>query len=1290
VKNPASGLDSKGQGPCVVPEKGSDDHIQETNTDGCADEQEVKSDILCIKSVNSIVCKEPKGDIQTDIIEVSSKSHSLEIKDSASETVNEIHQATNVDRNSEAVKPKNVIGNVEKGISEAVTPISSVSAGEGKISSPRSPHLPPQSILFANNIEQVDEISSSANKCVSDSLEISDSVSCTANKIDPHAKSCDITLQIADCSGDVSAGGNGDFVQKSSSGFQGFGTVETKNTNYNVISKDHVSESSLTSLFDDISDQSECSVDISVTETSVYVEPDSEHSSFGASDCVETISDTKSLGCKLVGHSSLAERSVRTGTLDSLVDSSEAPVAGTSCPLIASSESLLAGTPALPGSNSASTLAISDSLKACSDVLQPETPDSLDNNLLMKTESYTAASECMKGSSKYDLTKISDTTEESYDTLIAIDTEKILESSDHLVADSKCSPSETCSDYIQTDSKPLSDVTSNSLVEISETALTKMSDFPETSMNSSLDKITDNVLPVIYDTEGPVKSPLGTVLNSLEPSLDQSSNPKPSLVKTSKLSEELPSLPSNDCSDFAEAISKHLLPDALNTLKENSKLSSNSTEECSKSALADALHSIEQTSKHLLLDTPDSMEEIISSLSPITRSETTEENSDPSQIKISNSMEICSDQKLPESEDTEESCKLSLDVEDDVEGTWKPSLVETSSTAEESSGFLQAVSNKPLLGTKIDESSLTESVDSLEENLKTELTSDSVEETIQSTLTESLEDISQPLLTESLDSVEENSKCASAEGLDSVEELLNSSSTETSDLSMETSGSTETSNSVVKNLNSTLMESSNIVEENSKSLSIEISDSTEDSPESLDSLEEGSESVLMKSFDSVKEGHKPVSTESLDSSASDYKAAVTEGFELVGENFKNILNENLEFVAENPQCLLHVNICPSETCSKQLLYESSDIINIRADVVPENLDAAKADSRPASSVAQGGCDVVSSRILRSNSTPLAKSSDPTDENDTIPLHQRLLQSKNEAAMNSQTGSSRVLRRSSALSVAKPVETATDTNDHPKGDTDRVLRSSTALKSDEPTVDQEVAGDMDSGPSKTRSKTSVAATRRTRMRKFSRRMRGEQMQEEQHMDPETLFYCRIAGNIRENLLHHLDGKLEHEVSAMSQDLNKADLSEPHSSVMATNEEKRNHHHHHKAPWEKFNFPKNYDGRCGEGALCLSSYIKDMSHLDISTQLTMRQNLKRLSVASTTSRSSLDVSVEFSKDDVIGFSRGLCLNARVCADRRRSLRSASNRGRDALAAAPGGAASTFTARYKNCCLVSLHST
>jgi hypothetical protein len=1288
----------------VTPEKGPVNQIQDSNTEGCADEQEVKSDVLCIKSANSSVCRESESDIQTDLTELSSKDHSLKIKDTTSVAVNEILEATNLNKNSESVEPKNVACNVAKGISEdvAFTPFPSVSAGEGSTSSPRSPHLPPHSSLFANNIEQVHVISSSANKCVLDSLEISDSVSCAGNKIGPRANSCDFTHQIAECSGDVSVGESGNFVRKSDSDFQIFGTVSAKTTSESVLNKDHVSKSSLNSLFDDISDQSGDSVALSVTDTSVCIELGSKLSIVGASDHVQPISETKSVGCKLAVPSSIGfECSLVAGTPSSIVDSSEPPVAGTSCPLTASSETLLAGTPASHGMNFASTLhiseslgaesecflpGISDSLKAYSDVLQPEAPDCLENNSLTKTESCGMASECVKEGPECDLTTISVATEEICDTLLSMDcTGKISETSGHLATNSKSSPGETFSDYTETNSKP----PPNSLEEISGTVLAKMSDFVEANSKSSLGKISDYVTPVIYDTNDSVTSSLSVILNSSESSLDQSSNPKSSLVKTSKLSEESSTLPLNDSSNFTEEISEHLLPDDLDVVKESGKLSSNSAEECVKSALADTLHSIEQTSLSLV-DTPDSVEEDISDLSPIERSNTIEEMSNPSQIEISNAMEVCSEQRFCEPRDAEESSKLASDVAAGEEGRCEPPLVDTSSTTDESSGSVQVVSDRPLLGTKRFEMSLTESMDSLEESLKTELTSDSLEENFQSPLIESSEDISQPLLTDSVDSVVENSKSASTEGSDSMEDLLKTSSMEISDIIMENSESTEISKSAVENSKSILTESSDIMEENSESLSVAISDSVEENPESLDSVEEGSESVSLKSFDSVKEDHKPAPTESSDSLVANYEAVVTEGSELMGENISNILNENLEFVAENPQCLLPENVCSMETGSKQLSHETSGIIDICSDAVPESSDAIKAESKPPLTVAQDGCELVSSRILRSNSAPLTKTFDPTEENDSIPLHQRLLQSKHETAINSQAaGSSRVLRRSSALSVAKPVEPVTDSNDHPKGDSDRVLRSSAALKSDEPTVEQQVTGDMDSGPSKTRSKTNTAATRRTRLRKFSRRVRGEQMQEERHMDPETLFYCRIAGNIRENLLHHLDGKLEHEVSAVSQDLNKAGLSQPHTSVTATNEEKHNHHHHHKAPWEKFNFPKNYDGRCGEGALCLASYIKDMSHLDISTQLTMRQNLKRLSATSATSRSSADMSVEFSKDDVIGFSRGLCLSAKVCADRRRSLRSASNRGRDALAAAPGGAASTFTARYKNCSLIFPHT-
>lgn len=125
------------------------------------------------------------------------------------------------------------------------------------------------------------------------------------------------------------------------------------------------------------------------------------------------------------------------------------------------------------------------------------------------------------------------------------------------------------------------------------------------------------------------------------------------------------------------------------------------------------------------------------------------------------------------------------------------------------------------------------------------------------------------------------------------------------------------------------------------------------------------------------------------------------------------------------------------------------------------------------------------------------------------------------------------------------------------------------------------------------------------------------------DPETLFFSRVASNIRENLLHHLDGKLDSQ-EVMEYDLNsntstrskilnfsatfmpdKESLGEEKQSLQS---EKSNQQSAKITP-EKFNFPKNYDGRCG-----LTLYIKDMSHLDISTQLTMRRNLQRLSCLS----------------------------------------------------------------------------
>lgn len=128
----------------------------------------------------------------------------------------------------------------------------------------------------------------------------------------------------------------------------------------------------------------------------------------------------------------------------------------------------------------------------------------------------------------------------------------------------------------------------------------------------------------------------------------------------------------------------------------------------------------------------------------------------------------------------------------------------------------------------------------------------------------------------------------------------------------------------------------------------------------------------------------------------------------------------------------------------------------------------------------------------------------------------------------------------------------------------------------------------------------------------------------HTDPEVLFYSTIAHNIRENLTHHLDGKLDSQ-EIMEYDLNKSSslrnkvlnfsasftsgntspFPPEASSTPVQPKESRSTPISPRGQWEKFNFPKNYDGRCG-----LSSYIKDMSHLDISTQLTMRRNLQRL--------------------------------------------------------------------------------
>ncbi|XP_021934548.1 uncharacterized protein LOC110837065 isoform X3 [Zootermopsis nevadensis] len=797
--------------------------------------------------------------------------------------------------------------------------------------------------------------------------------------------------------------------------------------------------------------------------------------------------------------------------------------------------------------------------------------------------------------------------------------------------------------------------------------------------------------PVMGATEDTVESSLNVILNSGEPSLGKSSEIL--VPETLESLKEAGMLPLPDCSNFTEETSKVLLVDNLDTVKGICNPSSNKTEEYSKFTSADTLHSVEGISKLSLVDAPDRVDEENSKLSLIETVDVVDGSSNLSLIEISNSMELCCEQMFSETSDAEENSKLSLDVAAGaLGGRCTPSLVEASNSIEENANSVDIISNKPVLAAESSEISVTESV---EENLTVGLpeTSDSVEHNVRSPLIDSLEDISESLFREG--SVEQNCCPSSAESLYSLEENSKSASTEIPE-------------NVEENSKLTSAESLDAVEEKPKSTSTESSDSVEENLESFESVveEEESKSISIESFDSVKEIHSPIlrgssysleedskfiptsldavkdhrllSTEISDCLEKDYKSALTGDSESMAECSKSVSAENSELTAENPQLLLPDIVYSMDIC-KPLPHESSDVVNINSGVVLETSDALKGKSKRASSVTQDGGELTSSRILRSNSSSLTKSVYFTEENETISLHQRLLRSKTEVAINDQlAGSGRVSRKSFAVSVTKPVESVSDFNDHHKADGNRVLRSSGTLKNDEPSVDQEGAGDMDVGHSKCRSKASTVSThaRHTRLRKFSRRVRGEQLQEEWQLDPETLFYCRIAGNIQENLLHHLDGKLEHEVTVMSRDWNRAGPSQPHVSATTTNQEEK-HYHHHRAPWEKFNFPKNYDGRCGEGAVCLASYIKDMSHLDISTQLTMRQNLKRLTAAPPTSRSLADVSVEVSKDDVIGFSRGLCLSAKVCADRRRSLRSAASRGRDAPAAAPGGAASTFTA-------------
>ena len=1331
VGSPASVLDNRSQSPFVVPEKGSKDQVQDQkDPEGSVDEQGTTSHVMSMKPVNSNICRASESEIETNAIKLSCERQGLETKDFVSETVKEIHHITDLSK----TEPKDEIVNVAKGRSEEdvnFTAFPSADAGEGMASFPEVPHCPAQFPSFGSNTDQVDVLSSCADKCVSHCMDVSSIVSCTADKIGPHTNSCEFTVQTTECSDEVSAYGGSHFAQKSGSNPQVFGTLDVKTTSDHVFNKQKYScvlKTPLKPVFEDISDQSEDSVDLKKPETSVCVEPSSKISLVDAADHVKTVAVNKCVDLNLVvNHSLESEHSAAGKTPDCTVESSEAPTAGTLWPFETCSESSMADTSV--SSHRASPVStlnisdpaevkpncfipgISDPLGACSDILQLQTPESVDGKSemftdvisdsednLSLTKNKNSATENNKfvtvvpEASEYGTESCQYSMEESFHSLVAetIDsTAKVhkfsfAETSSHAVENSIL-PGEKSSDYRQISCNSSSDETQNFLEECSGAVLKKVLDPVDNNSKSSLGEISDHAEPVICDPNDSVKPSLAVILNPVE-SLGESS-----LTETLETLEQAACFPLTERSDFTVGISEHLLDDDMDIVKGSDEQSSNPTDECDKSMLPDSLHSSEWPSKILLVDTSDSMEEESSELAEAAGAI---RSGNPSLTEISDSLLSCSEQKFSETRNTDESAVLSLDdVADDMESNSEPSLGETSNFTEEGTGSVEVISNKPHLSAESFEVSLTESIDSLEVNLKTELTetSYSLEENIQSPLIESSEEIVEPLLIEtsveqnychavkgSLDSMEEESEHASAETTDLMEEISKSSLPDVVDLMEENSKSGN--------------EISDSVEENSKSALPESSGSVEVS-KSLDLMDEESKSISMESFNLVKENHKfeftgssgllekgskSLLTDNLDSLKEDLKLVSAEISDSLEENYKAALTEVCESVRESPQSLLSPSMYSIETGSKLL----SHVRETDSVALPETSDGVQAKSKSALSVTEGEDEGASSRTLRSNSAPLAKNFDPTEKNDTIPLNQRLLLNKSEAVINDQSaGSGRVLRKNSAVSAAKPVEVVVNPNDQTKGDVNRAIRRSAAHKNDESSVDHEVTGDVESGVPKSRPKAATAAVRRTRLRKFSRRVRGDQVQEEQHLDPETLFYCRIAGNIRENLLHHLDGKLEHEVTAKLQDSNNTSLSQPLTSVTTSHEEKHSHRHHHRTPWEKFNFPKKYDGRCREGTVCLSSYIKDMSHLDISTQLTMQQNLQRLSAAPAVSRSSVDVLAEISKDDVIGFSRGLCLSAKVCADRRRSLRSAANRGRDVLPAAPGGAASTFTARYKN---------
>lgn len=153
-------------------------------------------------------------------------------------------------------------------------------------------------------------------------------------------------------------------------------------------------------------------------------------------------------------------------------------------------------------------------------------------------------------------------------------------------------------------------------------------------------------------------------------------------------------------------------------------------------------------------------------------------------------------------------------------------------------------------------------------------------------------------------------------------------------------------------------------------------------------------------------------------------------------------------------------------------------------------------------------------------------------------------------------------------------------------------------------------------------------------------------EEQLIEMEMLFYSHLSGNIKENLTNHLDGKIDKygnpvrtDQIADSQDsgnLLSVVTPNPGVPVIQISRAPSPYQTRSKTPnplpptakkfkklpnwqqkfWEKYNFPTNYryEHRFWDKNYFNTEksalYLKDLSCLDIKTQLTMRENVKKL--------------------------------------------------------------------------------